>query len=71
MILDFIRSTPPITVGILFTCAFLSILVHMDEDLVTKMYLIHGREHQYWRYFTNLLFMGQFNLNFLIRMIFK
>ena len=71
MILELLRNSPPITISVLFVSTFLSILVHMDEDLETKMYLIKGREHQYWRYITNVLFMGQFSLHFLLRLIIK
>ena len=66
-----VGNLPPITIGILGTSVFLAIMVHIDPALELKVYLIKGKEAEIWRYFTTLLYMGKFNLNFLFHILLR
>lgn len=67
MLLDLLwNEHPPITKFFFLLSTALGILVNLEPDMESKMYLIRGNELEAWRYFTNILYAGKISMKFFV-----
>lgn len=67
MLLDLVWNDHPPVTRFLFSLSMLvGLLVSIEPELETKMYLMPGCEIEVWRYVTNLMYGGKMSMRFLV-----
>ena len=65
------NDNPPITKFLFVMTIFLALIVTVEPELESKMFLLKGKEGEVWRYLTNLLFMGKLSARLLLSCVLR